>query len=48
MPFNLMDTNLTCHVTIIIPTLNLLEGVALENDYLSEKASDAATSGFDC
>ena len=48
MLLNFIDTNLTCHVTTIIPMLNLLEGVALENDYLSVKASDAATSGFDC
>lgn len=48
MLFNLIDTNRTCQVTIIIPTLNLLEGVALENDCLREKARDAATRGLDC
>lgn len=43
-----MDTNRTCHVTTIIPTLYLLVGVALENDYLREKPRDAATSGLLC
>jgi hypothetical protein len=48
MLFNLIDTNRTCQVTIIIPTLYRLDGVALENDCLSEKAREAATKGLDC